>query len=104
MNQRPALASFVIVGQTPAGQSFRPSDWAERLCGIMAPFRPGNVGRQAHLSFSPYVTPRLEGDLKCVFVDGRINQLEPMAYAFLMSFAQDNELRVKPWARSPAPA
>jgi hypothetical protein len=29
------IVEFVIVGTTLDGKSFRPSDWAERLCGVV---------------------------------------------------------------------
>lgn len=29
---------IVIQGVTEAGHAFRPSDWAERLCGMMSAF------------------------------------------------------------------
>ena len=35
---------------------------------------------------------------KCVYVDARIRDIEPMAYAFLVNFAKDNQLTVAPWA------
>jgi hypothetical protein len=33
-----APVEFVIVGTTLDGSAFRPRDWAERLCGVMAAF------------------------------------------------------------------
>jgi hypothetical protein len=96
MNDRSRALSFVIVGRSQAGQIFRPSDWAERLCGVMSGFRPAAAtGRQTHLSYSPYVMPGQRGEAKCVIVDGRIHQIEPLAYKFLMGFAQDNDLIVE---------
>ncbi len=92
----PARApSFVILGTTGSGKAFRPSDWADRLCGVMAPFRPGGAGPQAHLSYSPYVMPGIREGVRCVHVDGRLNEIEPMAYKFLQTFAQDNDLLVE---------
>jgi hypothetical protein len=38
---------FIIQGLTSKGKPFRPSDWADRLCGIMARFNP-EIGR-AHV-------------------------------------------------------
>jgi hypothetical protein len=84
--------SFVIVGVTSAGRKFRPSDWAERLCGIMSAF-----GSERRMTYSPYVQPGdCHGD-KCVYVDGRIHDVEPMAYTFLVNFARDNDLKVESW-------
>jgi len=120
-------ASFLIIGRTREGMNFRPSDWAERLAGIMAPFHesylapsheaaeeasiPTPAVRQPPASgsgapppggllYSPFVVPvlvRPPGDphsplLRGVKVQGRLHQIEPMAYAFLRQFAADNDL------------
>ena len=81
---------FVIRGVTLAGKPFRPSDWAERLCGVMSAF--GSGGR---MHYSPYVYPVSSGGVKCVVVDVRLREIEPMAYNFLLNFAKDNELEVR---------
>lgn len=84
---------FIIEGTTRSGRTFRPSDWAERLCGVMAHFRPeGSGGRDAHLQYSPYVRPMVLGGVKCVVVDERLRDLEPRAWDFVRSFAADNDL------------
>jgi hypothetical protein len=87
--------SFVIVGVTLAGARFRPSDWAERLSGVMSAF-----GSERRMTYSPYVQPGTYEGEKCVYVDGRIRDIEPMAYAFLVNFAKDNGLKVAPWSGS----
>ncbi|MCX7896733.1 MAG: DUF3579 domain-containing protein [Rhodocyclaceae bacterium] len=87
-----SIESFVIIGVTREGRKFRPSDWAERLCGIMSAF-----GAERRMAYSPYVQPGLYEGEKCVFVDRRIYDIEPLAYTFLVNFARDNELLVKPW-------
>jgi hypothetical protein len=89
-----SIRSFVILGVTQEGRRFRPSDWAERLCGVMAPFRPGPVDANAHLTYSPYVTPGMHDGVKCVHVDARIHSVDPLAYRFLAGFASDNGLQV----------
>lgn len=95
MLERPVARSFLIVGLTTAGKVFRPSDWAERVCGVMAPYRPGVRASSRLPGYSPYVMPHLRGDVRCVAVDGRLNQIEPMAYQFMVGFARDNDLRVE---------
>jgi len=85
--------NFVIVGVTSGGQQFRPSDWAERLCGVMSAFGSGR-----RVAYSPHVQPGTHEGHKCVFVDAGIYDIEPMAYAFLVNFARDNQLKVTPWA------
>ena len=37
---------------------------------------------------------RSEG-VKCVVVDARLKEIEPMAYKFLLHFARDTELQVR---------
>lgn len=86
---------FIIQGLCSAGRQFRPSDWADRLCGIMGRFHPDEShGFDQHLRYSPYVTPALIEGVRSVLVDGRLYALEPLAYLFLRDFARDNDLRV----------
>jgi hypothetical protein len=83
-------AEFVIQGVTLDGKPFRPSDWAERLCGVMSAF-----GGDHRMQYSPYVHPITAGGIRCVVVDKRLESVEPMAYRFLLNFAKDNELQVR---------
>jgi hypothetical protein len=92
VTQGPATNEFVILGTTLAGEQFRPSDWAERLCGIMCQF--GGDARTS--AYSPYVKPILSGGVKCVVVDERLKEQSAMAYQFLQNFAKDNELKTRP--------
>ncbi len=94
MLSQSANSEFFILGLTKDGQTFRPSDWAERLCGVLSPYRPGGAGgAQAHIGYSPYCRPSLLDGVKCVIVDKRLRDLEPMAWDFAMSFARDNDLQ-----------
>ena len=81
---------FVILGTTLDGRPFRPSDWAERLCGVMSAF-----GGDHRMRYSPFVHPVTASGVRCVVVDRRLADIEPMAYRFLLNFAKDNELRVR---------
>jgi hypothetical protein len=92
----PPTEPFLIVGVTSAGKAFRPGDWADRLAGVMAGFRPPGSGPGSHLHFSPFALPGVHGQHKCVRVDPAIAQIEPMALAFLLNFARDNDLQVVP--------
>lgn len=86
---------FFILGVTSDGKQFRPSDWAERLCGVMSCFRPeGSGGRDAHLQFSPYVTPTVLNGVRAVVVNNKLRSIEPLAYHFVVDFAKDNDLQV----------
>ena len=85
----PATTPFIIIGLTREGRKFRPSDWAERLCGVMSAF-----GAERKMKYSPYVGPGDYNGEKAVFVDGRLGEVEPMAYRFMLNFAQDNDLQI----------
>lgn len=89
MSQR--VQQLIIHGNTRQGQRFRPSDWAERLAGVMSQFRPeGSSG--GPMTYSPYVVPRVIGGVRCVVVDERLRELEPLAWQFVCDFAEDNNL------------
>ncbi len=80
---------IVIQGVTLNGRAFRPSDWAERLCGIMSTF-----GRDQQMRYSPFVRPMMLDGVRCVVVEPSLQDAEPRAYRFLLDFARDNELVV----------
>lgn len=83
---------LIIYGVTQNNQRFRPSDWAERLAGVMSQFRPaGSTG--GPLTYSPYVVPRFIDGMRCVVVDSRLRDLEPLAWKFVCGFARDNNLK-----------
>jgi len=92
--QAPKPREIFILGMTTAGKTFRPSDWAERLCGVMSPYRPeGYDATHAHIGYSPYVRPTILNGTKCVIVDERLRDIEPMAWDFVLAFASDNQLQ-----------
>ncbi len=80
---------IVIHGTTGNGKVFRPSDWAERLCGILSSFDKGN-----RLSYHEWVRPILVDKVRCVAVDKKLEEINPPMFRFLMDFAADNDLRV----------
>jgi hypothetical protein len=87
---------FFVHGITSDGRAFRPSDWAERLAGVLSCYRPGGIasGRDAFIGYSPYVRPMVIDGVKCVLVDERLRDVERMAFDFVMNFAKDNGLPV----------
>jgi hypothetical protein len=94
-NKKKLEDEFFILGLTSDGKQFRPSDWAERLCGVMSCFRPeGTGGPNAHLAFSPYVRPTMLNGVKAVVVNNDIKNIEPLAYHFVRNFATDNDLQI----------
>jgi hypothetical protein len=90
----PTAKQVFIQGITQDGRTFRPSDWAERLAGVMSPFRPGGASPGSHLSYSPWCVPNTINGIKCVVVHVDLKEAEPMAWDFVMHFARDNRLQV----------
>src|SRR5687768_15471491 len=84
------IVEFVILGTTLDGKPFRPSDWAERLCGVMSAF-----GGDHRMQYSPFVHPMTANGVRCVVADARLEQIEPIADGVLINLAKDNELQVR---------
>lgn len=82
-------SDLIIKGITMDGQQFRPSDWSDRLCGVMSAF-----GADEQLRYSPLVTPALRDGLRCVIVRRELAELEPRLFRFFLSFAVDNDLQI----------
>ncbi|BCB28141.1 hypothetical protein SKTS_30270 [Sulfurimicrobium lacus] len=87
MNTDPS--TLIIQGITLSGRTFRPSDWAERLSGVMS-----TVGGDHRMVYSPYVHPTTVNGAKSVLVDKKLREVDARAYEFLLGFARDNELKV----------
>ena len=93
MSDQTPPRELIIKGVTVSGSAFRPSDWDERLCGVLAAYRPGFVARRGPVfGYSPYVQPALIAGVRCVVVDSRLRDLEPRAWDFVIGFAKDNQL------------
>ncbi len=79
-------SKLIIRGLTSSGQKFRPSDWAERLCGHMATFK------HRRIYFSPKLRPAVIEGIKCVIVDVNLVNSHPKIYKTVMDFATTNDL------------
>ena len=91
----PSHNRVFIRGVTRAGRAFRPSDWAERLAGVMAQFQPPGMRTSGKpIAYSPWCVPTTLDGVKCVAVDFSLREHEPMAWDFVMGFARDNELEI----------
>ena len=101
----PVRSEVLIQGITRGGRRFRPSDWAERLAGVMSQFRPGGAAVYSSRlpDYSPWCVPTIIGDVKCVVVDTALRGHEPMAWDFVMNFARDNDLQVSDACLLPEP-
>lgn len=86
--------AFLILGTTLDGKPFRPTDWAERLAGVMSQFRPGGPQPGSHLGYSPWCVPSLHNGVKSVRVQRDLRDHDVLAWDFCVNFAKDNDLRV----------
>lgn len=81
---------IVIEGITKNGEKFRPSDWAERMCGCLASFN------NRRMAYSPQLRPILdnESSAKCLVLDPRLEETNPEVYKCIMKFANENHLKI----------
>ena len=80
------LDEIIIEGQTIDGKKFRPSDWVDRLCCILADFH----GKK--FSYSPYLRPMLFKNMQCIAVKRQLADYSPAMFEHIMQFARDNKL------------
>ena len=83
------IGEIVIRGVTNQGRTFRPSDWADRLAGIVS-----HVSQDHRLNFSPAVQPVTRAGVRCVVVNQKLAALDARVFKFLMDFASENDLEI----------
>ncbi len=85
---------FYIFGKTIDNKKFRPSDWAERFCGVLSSYRPKNpkLSNSRILGYSPYAQPQLYRGEKVVLINREIEKIEILAWKFVTNFIEDNQL------------
>ena len=86
---------IVIRGVTSDGRTFRPSNWAERLAGVMSTYRPRAARPGDHVSYSPWCMPGTDGGSRCLVVDVELRERFPQAWAYIEQFARENDLQVQ---------
>lgn len=82
---------LTVIGKTPDGEVFRPSDWNYRLACLAGSFKNNK------LQYNKYVTPvwvYSEG-VPGLLVDKELEEMDPVLYTFIRDFVLDNDLRVK---------
>ena len=82
------LDEIIIEGQSVSGKKFRPSDWVDRLCGVLANFE------QHKVFYSPFLRPMMFKNMQCVAVKRQLEELFHDVFIYLMQFARDNQLVV----------
>jgi hypothetical protein len=81
------VQQIIIRGVTLQGGKFRPSDWAERLYSAVATYGPDK-----RAIFPPHVHVTMKDGMKCIAIDTKMQDANPMLFDFLIGFATDNEL------------
>ena len=90
---------LIIFGVTSIGEKFRPSDWIERFCGVMAPYDTTyqTSGEQANtqkgLGYSDLVFPTTYKEERVVIAMEQLNDVEPLAWEFVLNFIKENDLK-----------
>ena len=80
---------IVIEGVTTQGNTFRPSDWAERMSGSMASFK------NSRIHYSPLLQPSVNHEgFKCVLLDPKLKESCPQVYQSILDFAKTNHLKI----------
>lgn len=88
------IEEWLILGITAAGKTFRPSDWAERLCGAFAGYSNNRW------MYSDYAYPVIHEGSIGVRVKTALQVADPAGYAFVMDFARSNQLQLIPFKQS----
>lgn len=78
---------LLIKGITEAGRVFRPSDWAERMCGNLCTFR------NRRMYYSPLLRPVIIDGNKGIVVDPQLAAAHPQLFQEVIAFAEQNGLQ-----------
>ena len=79
---------IIIEGITETGETFRPSDWAERMSGSLCTFR------NRRITYSPLLQPIVKNGNKCLLLDPDLQDTNPSLYESIMEFAEENHLKL----------
>ncbi len=79
----------IIQGLTTQGRKFRPSDWADRLCGLLT-----TLDRRQRLVYSPLLQPVIHDGIRSVAVALTLADQQPALFDQIMQFATSNQLTV----------
>jgi len=89
VNQQTKPTIMIIQGITEDGRKFRPSDWAERMSGMLSTF-----GDDHRIHYSPKLRPISIEGIKCIAIDTSLAESQPGIYQQIMEFARRNQLSI----------
>jgi len=81
--------SWLIEGTMQNGRTLRPSDWVERISGVMARF-----GADHRLRYGA-VRPCFVKGKKCLLVQKSLEREDPAAFAYVSEFVRSNGLAMQ---------
>lgn len=88
MTSKDDKKKIIIEGVTDNGETFRPSDWAERMSGQLSTFK------RRRISYSPLLKPSVREGHKCVILDPKLKESNPKLYQSILDFAKNNHLKI----------
>lgn len=88
-DNRDYTGTIIIQGVTADGKKFRPSDWAERMSGMMSTF-----GDDHRIHYSPQLRPISHEGVKCIALDTTLRNSNPEIYNQILEFAERNNLTI----------
>lgn len=104
-NESPRL---VIEGLTRDGKIFRPGDWAERLIETASTYgadrraqRSNHTAPERRQRQIAFLQTQMIDGRKSLLIDLRLREANPAAYAFLMEFVENNQLRWREESAAP---
>ena len=83
-----SIKKIIIEGVTESGETFRPSDWAERMSGQLSTLR------KRRIQYSPLLQPSMKDGNKCVLLDPQLKESNPELYQSILDFAKKNHLKI----------
>jgi hypothetical protein len=79
---------IIIEGVTDTGETFRPTNWAERMSGKLSTFQNHRI------RYSPMLQPVMKDGNNCVLLDEKLKESNPALYESILNFATENKLRI----------
>lgn len=79
---------IIIEGVTEEGETFRPSNWVDRMSGQLSTFR------RRRIQYSPLLQPSMKDGHRCVVLDPQLKESNPILYNSILEFAKSNHLKI----------
>jgi hypothetical protein len=99
MTLPPDTQEILIEGITEDGKVFRPSDWVDRLCDTLSSYgndrrigRKGYRGPDRRKHDALLLRPKIIDNRRCLVLNLKLRDANPLAYTFVMEFVQNNRL------------